>query len=300
MALRHTFSAFAGAPDFFRGMGAKKYGDVLENSKQRFSGAKDKEYRMGQMNAFENSLKSNPDLSPAEIRQTMTGYKARNFLNAGAQFLARGVAGTSSAIGGTFGYGLKFGGIAAGKGVAKMSKGAYSATEEAVKRAASKERTPRPKMSPEERMARAERRGERMKFAGQAGRAAGRDAKALAKDAYNISGSPLFGVGAVAVGVGLVAADSEDLSRTIGAPFGDGVAGHLTGSVGMPVYNAYESGMNMNAAQRKLGQMEANMELSHNGGGAFIRDIATPPAGVDNKGASGDLVFALHSLRNGG
>ena len=62
--------------------------------------------------------------------------------------------------------------------------------------------------------------------------------------------------------------------------------------------SAYESGQLEAKHERKMAQVASNMSVSNDGGGTFLRQNQSPQ--VQDMGATGDLVFALHSLRNGG
>jgi hypothetical protein len=61
---------------------------------------------------------------------------------------------------------------------------------------------------------------------------------------------------------------------------------------------AYSGGANEAKHQHKMQQMAGGLAVSNDGGGTFLRDNQAPQ--VQDMGATGDLVFALHSLRGGG
>ena len=73
-----------------------------------------------------------------------------------------------------------------------------------------------------------------------------------------------------------------------------------TGLALMPA--AYEEGERETKYQHKMQQIASNWSVSDDGGGTFLRPNFRPSIdySVDDHGATGDLVFALHSLRHGG
>jgi hypothetical protein len=60
---------------------------------------------------------------------------------------------------------------------------------------------------------------------------------------------------------------------------------------------AYQGGINEADYQHQMRSAASNMSMSPDGGGTFLRPNQIPQ--VEDMGATGDLVFALHSLRNG-
>lgn len=64
----------------------------------------------------------------------------------------------------------------------------------------------------------------------------------------------------------------------------------------MPV--AYNIGVDESKYQHRMNQVAGNLSVSNDGGGTFLRPNFSPQ--VEDMGATGDLVFALHNLRNGG
>lgn len=74
----------------------------------------------------------------------------------------------------------------------------------------------------------------------------------------------------------------------------------LTAAAGAMVLmpSAYQGGQYEAEYQHKMRQVASNLSTSSNGGGTFLRSNQAPQ--VQDMGATGDLVFALHSLRNGG
>lgn len=111
----------------------------------------------------------------------------------------------------------------------------------------------------------------------------GKDAWAGAKwfhENRNSRGVTLAAFGAAGVGI-------------MGVP-----SNSTTDALSLSFTGAYQGGQYEEKYNHKMRQVASNMSVSNNGGGTFLRPNQAPQ--VENMGATGDLVFALHSLRNGG
>lgn len=233
------------------------------------------------------------------------GYGLRNIIGSAGERTANDIGGVASIIGGTVGYGAKKVAVGSAKlagaaavGTGKLAgKAAAGTGRAAINEAGNMQK--RWANSRASRAANAESRQARNELIGKAGKATFNDAKEITRGLYNAVNTKTFAVaGAVVAGSAIVG--SNDRMDRFGSPLGDGVAGHLVGSADGPIDNIYESGMKQGKGYHTMQQVAANMSVSYNGGGAFLNDIAPPAAPVDDFGATGDLVFALHSLRNGG
>lgn len=76
-----------------------------------------------------------------------------------------------------------------------------------------------------------------------------------------------------------------------------GYAVGITGGV-LLAPTAYARGEKQAEYEHKVNQITDNMEASNDGGGTFLRPNFQPR--IDDHAATGELVFAMRSLRNGG
>lgn len=309
MALKHAFSFFGGVPSLFTGMGAKNYERVKKNALKWHNGnTLDDRNRAAQTEQFRSMVAENRNLSESEMKWMNRGYNARNLAGKAYERTANDLGTVTSVIGGTLGYSAKktavYGGQKTKQAVTTLinrradDPDAYNVSD--MKKRWANERA-EVKAAKKQRWADgAEKRKARNALLGKASVKTGEDVVGMGKNLYNLTGTKTFNFGVAAVATGAILGTSGQLEATIGSPAGNGVAGQMVGSVEGPIDNVFESGRRQGKAYHTMQQVASNMSVSANGGGAFIRDIAPPATPVDDMGATGDLVFALHSLRNGG
>lgn len=303
MALKHMFSGMAGVPAFFSGAFSKNYGDVTKRSRKWFDTSADQTRRQAETLHFQRLMASNPNLTPQDMKLMGAGYSVRQFIGKTGEAAANTVGAGASLMGGTAGYVAKNVAVGTATATAGAAVGAAKlATKTGIAggKLTGRALKANHKRWATNRAAGKEQRGARNEMLARVGKATAKDAYNIGKGLYNFTGTKTFNAG-VAVAAGAAIMGSADtLDTTIGSPGGTGAFGKLVGTADGPIHNMYESGKQQGKGYHTMQQMSSNMTSSMNGGGAFLRDIAPTSAPVDDMGASGDLVFALHSLRNGG
>lgn len=311
---------FAGITDYFRAYGAKNYSKVLENAGSRFSPSALSLQRDLKVSEFRNRLSQNENLTSTQINRMVA---QRNVRHAVGDFMENtlGLVGAgTSLVGGTAGYLTKtavtapfkigrwvrqdpymnaatraLGGAAASTGIIRGTVETIAAAAHSgvplVHGATDAVRDAIP-------MARAVK--DRIVTNARAGDAVPDELMLAAQAAPKVIANTgkFMGQGVAEYGRGL----GQDVWR--GAKWfhenrdSRGIKLAATGAALAFMPAAFNGGLNEGAYQYDMQQVAANLSMSNDGGGTFLRPNYAPQ--VDDMGATGDLVFALHTLRNGG
>lgn len=305
--------AFAGLTDFFRAFGAKSYGDVLSNASKRYDPTAVSRRSTQMVSDFAEKLSKNENLTPQQIQMQVAARNGRHAVGDLLEntFSVAGAAG--SFVGGSMGYGakkaaqavfskngMKMGGISTGAaGVAGATKALVNNADAVIDAV-----------------------GDAMPVVGALGAANAlrkfgptllqtekgqQITKAVKKQVVNTNAA--IGEG-IKSGTRWAGKESVAMGKDVGSDILKGAKwfhenrnsrgmtiGVAAGAIAlMPV--AYDGGLNEGKYEGKMRQVASNMSISNDGGGTFLRPNQSPT--VEDMGATGDLVFALHSLRNGG
>jgi hypothetical protein len=278
---------FAGFTDYFRAYTAKSYKDVLQRAAGRFDPAALRQNRLDTIREYRQQLAQNPNLTSEDIDTMVFGRMLRHQAGDAIETVFGRVGQLGSIVGGTLGYGSKHigkfglklgwgltkygaivGGVGAGVTVAAPVVVAGGLGYLGVK-------------------------------AFRLGRNLGVNA---AVGGFVKSTGKFIGKGVAEYSTEL-AKDSVNLAKFVWQNRNS--RGFQVATVGAGLALApvmYEHGQEEAKYQHKMRQIASNWSVSDDGGGTFLRPNFRPSVdhSVDNHGATGDLVFALHSLRHGG
>lgn len=288
---------FAGVTDYFHAYLAKSYKDVVRNAAGRFDPAALRQNRLNTITQYRQQLAQNPNLTPEDIDAMVFRRMLRHQAGDAIETVFGRVGQVGSFMGGTVGYLSK-----------QVGKVAFKTTWMATKATA---------------ISAGAVAGATALGVGVAGKYAIKATGKALKIAYNASDS--LGINTAVANATkstakFIGRGVADYSKELGKDAwnlgkflwqnrnsrGIQLATIGTGLALMPA--AYEQGEREAKYQYKMQQVTSNSSVSDDGGGTFLRPNFRPPISnrssidnsVDDHGATGDLVFALHSLRHGG
>lgn len=282
----NLFKVFAGVPDFFKALRASSFKDVHSNAVKRLGTSDIKQRSADELNSLYDELRKQASNMPMDddMWKAAVGYRRTvNDILEVPEYIMGGVGYAASMLGGTLGFGVKqatkgavAGAALTGKGIKATADGAKALKEKIPK--SDKHYDIQPQIFTEG-------------FGTAMGAAIGKTGRWVGKGTAEVGAE--MGRDIAATGKFLWKnRNSREMAYAVAA--GTVILGGA----------AYETGVAEAKHNIKMQQIESNQTYDPTAGGTFLNrqpnNLVKSTSEVDDFGASGDLVFALHNLRNGG